>query len=108
MTTRACLKKQMANLTKADIGKQIAKMCELTIAEGECIVDSVFDQITEALRNGQRVELRGFASWEVKQRGAKVGRNPKTGESVNVPPTKAIKFKPGKALKGAVATREII
>lgn len=101
-------RKDLSSLTKAEIGKALAERFDVTVAIGEDITEEVFRQITLALTYGQRVELRGFASWEVKQRGPKIGRNPKTGESVNVPPTRAIKFKPGKALKGAVATREII
>lgn len=97
----------MNSLTRADIAKTLADKFD-GVWDYAGIVDSVFDQLAAALANGQKVELRGFATFTVVHRGAKIGRNPKTGESVNIPPTKAIKFKAGKALKAAITTREIL
>ncbi len=65
----------------------------------ERIVSAVFDEITTALANGDRVELRGFGAFSVKQRDARVGRNPRTGESVHVPAKRAPFFKTGKDLR---------
>ena len=65
----------------------------------ERIVSSVFDEITEALANGDRVELRGFGAISVKHRDARIGRNPRTGESVEVPAKRAPFFKTGKDLR---------
>ncbi len=65
----------------------------------ERIVSAVFDEITEALARGDRVELRGFGAFSVKQRDARTGRNPRTGESVEVPEKRVPFFKTGKDLR---------
>ena len=65
----------------------------------ERIVGAVFDEITDALSNGDRVELRGFGAFSVKHRDARIGRNPRTGDSVEVPAKRAPFFKTGKDLR---------
>lgn len=65
----------------------------------ERIVSAVFDEITSALANGDRVELRGFGAFSVKHRDARLGRNPRTGEAVEVPAKRAPFFKTGKDLR---------
>jgi len=65
----------------------------------ERIVTTIFDEITEALASGDRVELRGFGAFSVKQRGARVGRNPRTGDSVSVSEKFIPYFKTGKQLR---------
>ena len=65
----------------------------------ERIVNTIFDEITDALASGDRVELRGFGAFSVKTRGARVGRNPRTGEAVNVDQKKVPFFKTGKLLR---------
>ena len=65
----------------------------------ERIVDTIFNEITDALVRGDRVELRGFGAFSVKERDPRVGRNPRTGESVSVPPKKTPFFKTGKLLR---------
>jgi integration host factor subunit beta len=65
----------------------------------ERIVTTVFDEITTALANGHRVELRGFGAFSVKERGSRVGRNPRSGEVVNVPAKRIPSFKTGKQLR---------
>ena len=65
----------------------------------ERIVSAVFDEITEALARGDRVELRGFGAFSVKHRDARIGRNPRTGESVSVPEKRVPFFKTGKDLR---------
>ena len=65
----------------------------------ERIVSTIFDQISSALENGDRVELRGFGAFSTKQRGARIGRNPRTGVAVEVPEKRVPYFKPGKALR---------
>lgn len=65
----------------------------------ERIVTTIFDEITEALANGDRVELRGFGAFSVKQRGARVGRNPRTGDAVDVSEKFIPYFKTGKQLR---------
>ena len=68
----------------------------------ERIVATIFDEITEALARGDRVELRGFGAFSVKQRDSRVGRNPRTGETINIAAANVPSFKAGKALKDAV------
>ena len=65
----------------------------------ESIVNTIFEEITDALANGDRVELRGFGAFSVKTRGARVGRNPRTGEAVSVNQKKVPFFKTGKLLR---------
>lgn len=73
-----------------------------TRAASERVVDKVFDTIVGALKGGDEVSVAGFGIFSVKQRAARKARNPRTGEMVNVPATKAPKFRPAKALKDAV------
>lgn len=73
-----------------------------TRAAAERIVDKVFDSIIDELKSGGEVSVAGFGIFSVKQRAARKARNPKTGETVNVPAKKALKFRPAKALKEAV------
>ncbi len=68
----------------------------------EVIVNSIFDAIRDALAAGEKVELRGFGSFKVRQRRSRDGRNPKTGEPVHVPPKTVPYFKPGKELRERV------
>ena len=86
-------------MTKAELVEQVADTTELTKRHAELIVNTVFDSIIHSLRNGEKIELRGFGSFRIRQRGARIGRNPKTGARVDVPPKKIPYFKPGKDLK---------
>lgn len=71
----------------------------LSLQDAERVVDTIFGEITEAMARGDRVELRGFGSFSVKSRDARVGRNPRTGESVSVDATHIPFFKTGKLLR---------
>lgn len=71
----------------------------LYLRDVEKIVDTIFEEITKALVKGNRVELRGFGAFSVKQRAARTGRNPRTGESVSVEAKRLPFFKTGKALR---------
>ena len=86
-------------MTKADLVEEVAKAIELPKKDSEVIVKSIFESITSALHRGEKVELRGFGSFRLRERKARVGRNPKTGETVNVPAKKVPYFKAGKELK---------
>lgn len=89
-----------ATTTKADLVEEVARVTELTKKQAEVIVDAVFDGIIASLRAGQKIELRGFGSFKLRQRGARVARNPKkSGVKVMVPPKRVPYFKPGKKLK---------
>ena len=86
--------------TKADLVEEVARAAELTKKQAEAIVESVFQGIIASLRAGQKIELRGFGSFKLRQRGARVARNPKkSGVKVHVPPKLVPYFKPGKKLK---------
>lgn len=86
--------------TKADLVEEVARATDLTKKQAETIVESVFDGIIASLRAGQKIELRGFGSFKLRQRGARVARNPKkSGVKVMVPPKRVPYFKPGKKLK---------
>ena len=86
-------------MTKADLIDEVAKVSNLTKKESETIVNTVFDNITDALAKGDKVELRGFGSFRIRQRNARKGRNPKTGTGVSVPEKRVPFFKVGKRLR---------
>jgi integration host factor subunit beta len=77
---------------------------ELRAEEIECVVDIFFDEISEKLAKGGRVELRGFGAFSTRERDARQGRNPRTGESVSVPGKKVPYFKPGKEMRQRLNT----
>lgn len=74
----------------------------LFLRDVENIVGAVFDEITDALADGNRVELRGFGAFSVKNRPARTGRNPRTGATIKIKAAKLPKFRPGKGLKDAL------
>jgi integration host factor subunit beta len=86
-------------MTKAELVNEVADQTQLTKKHAEIIVNTVFGSIVDSLRVGSKIELRGFGSFRVRSRDARVGRNPKTGERVPVPAKKVPYFKPGKELK---------
>jgi len=86
-------------MTKAELVDEVARVVQLTKKQAETIVNIVFDSIVESLRTGQKIELRGFGSFRLRSRKSRTGRNPKTGEKVEVPSKKIPYFKPGKELK---------
>ncbi|HOM99276.1 MAG TPA: integration host factor subunit beta [Acidobacteriota bacterium] len=86
-------------MTKAELVDGIATRTDLSRREAEVIVQTILDGIIEALRRGEKVELRGFGSFRVRERSPRQGRNPKTGATVRVPAKKVPYFKPGKELR---------
>jgi integration host factor subunit beta len=86
-------------MTKAELVEEVARVAELTKKHSEVIVNTVFDSIIEALQKDEKIELRGFGSFRIRQRRSRQGRNPKTGDKVDVPAKKIPYFKPGKELK---------
>ena len=86
-------------MTKADLVDDVANAAELTKKDAERLVELVFDNIIQSLNKGEKIELRGFGSFRVRGRGARRGRNPKTGEPVNIPAKRVPYFKAGKELK---------
>ncbi len=89
-------------MNKNDLIKSVADSAELSTAEATRAVDGVFDAITSSLQGGTEVRLVGFGSFSVVNRKATTGRNPRTGEPIQIPASKQPKFKAGKALKSAV------
>ena len=93
-------------LTKADLIEEVLKVTELPRKESETIVETIFESIIDALQKGDKIEIRGFGSFRTRQRRGRVGRNPKTGAKVEVPPKKIPFFKPSKELKDFVNTAD--
>ena len=87
------------SLTKAALVEQVAHVAGLTKKRADIIVDTVFGNIAETLQQGEKVELRGFGSFRLRRRQPRRGRNPRTGDRVDVPPRRVPYFKPGKELK---------
>ena len=91
-------------MTKADLIDEVSRLAELTRKDSEVIVETIFDSVVRSLRVGDKIEIRGFGSFRTRQRKPRVGRNPKTGERVEVPAKKIPFFKPSKELKDLVNT----
>jgi len=90
-------------VTKAEfIERLISKSPDLTATDVALAVNNLFEQISSALEKGERIEIRGFGSFSVRQMKAKQGRNPKTGETVQVAQRSSIHFKPGFELRNRV------
>lgn len=89
-------------MNKADQTKALSKKQNLTVREAKGIVNTILDSMTEALVNGDHIEIKGFGSFSVKQYGSYTGRNPTTGEKVKVKAKKLPVFKVGRGLKEAV------
>ena len=89
-------------LNKNDLVDSVASGTGMTKVNAAGAVDAVFDSITQALQGGNEVRLVGFGTFSVANRAATTGRNPRTGEAINIPASKQPKFKAGKGLKSAV------
>jgi len=89
-------------MNKFEIVSELAARTGLSKAESELAFDNIFDVITDALKDGDKVIISGFGTFEVKQRIARVGHDPRTKEEIHIPPIKAATFKPGKVLKEKV------
>lgn len=90
-------------MNKTELVAAIAEKTELTKKDSEAALAAVVESITEALAKGDKVQLIGFGTFEVKNRPARLGRNPKSGELIEIAASKTPVFKAGKALKDAVA-----
>ena len=90
-------------MNKAELINAVAAATEFSKKDAEAAVTATFEAITAALQEGDKVQLVGFGSFEVKKRAARVGRNPKTNATIEIPASKVPVFKAGKALKDAVA-----
>ena len=86
-------------MIKVDLVNQIVARTGVSKTKAEQAVDTIFDSMKQALKNDDRIELRGFGVFSVKPRKTGIGRNPRTGSEVSIPPGKAVRFKPGKDLQ---------
>jgi integration host factor subunit beta len=91
-----------STMTKADLVEEVAKVTDLPRKESEIVVETIFENIIKALQSGDKIEIRGFGSFRTRQRQGRIGRNPKTGDRVEVPPKRIPFFKPSKELKDFV------
>jgi DNA-binding protein HU-beta len=89
-------------MNKTELINAVAETAELSKKDAGKAVDAVFDNIIKALADGDKVQLLGFGNFEVRERAARKGRNPQTGDEIEIAASKSPAFKPGKALKDAV------
>ncbi len=94
--------KEDATLNKQELVANVAEQASLTKKDAEKAVNAVFEAIKSALSEGDRIQLIGFGTFEVKDRKARKGRNPQSGEEIDIPASKTPVFKAGKALKDSV------
>ena len=90
-------------MNKTELINAVAEQAALSKKDSEAAVNAALEVITGALKDGDKVQLVGFGSFEVKKREARVGRNPRTKEAIDIPASKVPVFKPGKALKDVIA-----
>lgn len=89
-------------MNKAELVAAIAEKTELSKKDSEKALKAFIDVVTEELTKGEKIQLVGFGTFEVAERAAREGRNPQSGEVMNIPASKAPKFKAGKALKDTI------
>jgi DNA-binding protein HU-beta len=90
---------EVLGMIKTDIINNVAKAADITRIKAVIAVEAVLDAMKESMKRGERIELRGFGVFQVKPRKKGIGRNPRTGYEVRIPPGKTIRFKPGKNLR---------
>jgi len=86
-------------MIKADIINQVSRAADITRVKAVVAVEAVLDAMKQSMMRGERIELRGFGVFQVKPRKKGIGRNPRTGREVRIPPGRTIRFKPGKNFK---------
>ncbi|MBW2040193.1 MAG: integration host factor subunit beta [Deltaproteobacteria bacterium] len=89
-------------MNKSELALEVAKRAKVSQNVAKVVVEAVFEEMEEAMRKGERIEIRGFGSFVIRDYGTYQGRNPKTGEAVRVSPKKLPYFKAGKELKERV------
>lgn len=89
-------------MNKTDLINAVAVAANLTKKDAEAAVSAVINTVTEALEKGDKVQVAGFGTFEVRSRAARTGRDPRTGKNIEIPASKAPAFKAGKALKESV------
>ena len=91
-------------MTKSDLIERLAGKAEMTRPRAEELLDFLLNDVTEALKKGEKVNISGFGTFTVSNRKARTGRNPKTGEPIEIPASRSAKFKAGKTLKEALGS----
>src|SRR3970040_2100201 len=86
-------------MTKADLVEEVSRAIAATRRDAEGIVETIFESIVKSLQSDDKIEIRGFGSFRTRKRRGRIGRNPKTGAKVEVPPKRIPFFKPSKELK---------
>ena len=89
-------------MNKTELIASVATKAEITKKDAEAAVSAVIDSITETLKSGDKVQLVGFGTFEIRERSARTGRNPRSNKEIQIPASKAPAFKAGKALKDTV------
>ena len=89
-------------MNKSELIEAVASGADLSKADATRATDAVLDSISNALRQGDQVTLVGFGTFSVRERAARTGRNPQTGESIKIKASSVVKFRPGKKLKDAI------
>ena len=89
-------------MNKSELIAKVAETTGMSKKDATQAVEAVFDAISQALQSGEKVQLVGFGNFEVRERNARKGRNPQTGEEIDIPASKVPAFKPGKALKDGI------
>ena len=89
-------------MTKADLIEDVSRTVEMSRKDSEIIVETIFESIVKALRTADKIEIRGFGSFRTRERRSRIGRNPKTGARVDVPPKRIPYFKPSKELRDLI------
>lgn len=93
-------------MTKKELADVVAKKANLKKKDAEAAVEAMLDGITQTLKKGQKVQLVGFGTFEVRKRKARTGINPQSKEQIKIPASKAPCFRPGKALKDAISKKK--
>ena len=96
------MERTLARLTRAELTEEVHQVIGLPLKESDIVVCTILDSIVRALRSGNKVEIRGFGTFNTRQRGGRTGRNPKTGARVEVPPKRIPFFKASKELRELV------
>ena len=89
-------------MNKSDLVNKVAEIADLSKKDAAKAVDAVFEAISQALQSGEKVQIVGFGNFEVRERSARKGRNPQTGEEIEIAASKVPAFKPGKVLKEGI------
>jgi len=93
------LRRRSIPMIKVDIINEVSKAADITKVKAEVAVEAVLEAMKDSMMRGERIELRGFGVFQVKPRKRGIGRNPRTGKEVKIPPGRTIRFKPGKDLQ---------